>query len=148
MASRRRSATRCRVNSIISLIGVPGPNAPSAPTSRKRSATSGEMIPPDEHYHVLHAALAQRLNDAGGQRDDRARQDAQPEDVRVLLEHRFGQLIRPAAQTGVDHLHARVAKPARDHLDPAIVAVKADIAHDYAYLPASGLLRSVPDRLR
>ena len=62
----------------------------------------------------------------------RAGQDADADDVDVLLDRRLDDLLRRAMQAGVDDVHAGVAQRARDDLDAAVMAVEADLGDDDA----------------
>ena len=60
-----------------------------------------------------------------------ARQQADAEHVDVLLDRGLDNFLGRAVQAGIDHVHAGVAKGARDHLDPAIVSVEADLGEEH-----------------
>ena len=86
------------------------------------------------HNHIvprLMALLAQQLDDAPADRQVRAREDAEADDVGVLLGRRRDDLLGALAQPGVDHLEAGVAERPRDHLGAAVVPVEAGLRdHD------------------
>ncbi len=62
-----------------------------------------------DHEHVLRAVLAQSVEDSRHQRHVRTREDRDPDGVRILLDRGLDDLLRGLVQTGVDHLHARIA---------------------------------------
>ena len=62
----------------------------------------------------------------------RAGQDAQPDDVHVLLQRRFHNHARRLAYAGVDHFHAGVPQRARDYLRAAVVSVQAGLGYQHS----------------
>ena len=82
-------------------------------------------------------AVAQRLHDAREELHVRAGEDAQADDVDVLLQRGLGDHLRRLADAGVDDLHAGVAQGARDDLRAAVVAVEPGLGDEDADLVVS-----------
>ena len=61
----------------------------------------------------------------------RAREDADADDVDVLLDRRLDHLFRRAMETGVDDVHPSVPQRPRDDLDAAVVSVQPDLGDDH-----------------
>ena len=73
----------------------------------------------------------------------RAREQRQTDRVGVLLERRFGDLLRRLEQAGVDHLEPGVPQRPGDDLGAAIMAVQAGLGDDDA---VASLHRFLPPR--
>ena len=77
-------------------------------------------------------ALGEQLEHAREHRHVRAGQDADADDVDVLLDRGVDDFLRRAVQARVDDVHAGVAQRARDDLDAAVVAVEPDLGDEHA----------------
>ena len=69
-----------------------------------------------------------------------------PRDVDILLDRRAHHLVGGTVQTGIDHVHSGVAQRTRHHLDPAVVAVEADLRQQDADPAASSSRRPIERR--
>ena len=78
----------------------------------------------------------------------RAREDRDPDRVRVLLERGLDDLLRRLVEARVDDLHPGVAQRARDDLRTPVVAVQAGFRDDDTDLPGHGWLKYMEVRLR
>ena len=79
--------------------------------------------------------LAPQVHDPWDQGHVRPGEDRQANHVGILLDHRFGDLLRSLVEPRVDHLHAGVTQSAGDDLRPSVVTVEAGLGHDDADLP-------------
>src|SRR5262249_59290325 len=66
------------------------------------------------------------------------REDGDADSVRILLDRGLDDLLRGLVQTGVDHLHPRVAERSCDDLRAAVMTVEPGLRDDNADLPAHG----------
>ena len=62
----------------------------------------------------------------------RAGQDAEPDAVHVLLDGGIDDHLRRLSQTGIDDLHAGVAKCSCDYFRAAVMAVEARLGNQHA----------------
>ncbi|MQM40427.1 hypothetical protein KBTX_04484 [wastewater metagenome] len=60
-----------------------------------------------------------------------AREQADAEDVHVLLQGGIHDLLGGAVQAGVDDVHTRIPQGPGDDLHTAVVAVEADLGQEY-----------------
>src|SRR5258706_10877260 len=94
--------------------------------------------PADDHRN------ARAPRDLGGERQVRARQDREADQVHALLQSGVHDLVGSESNALVDDLHARVAGEYRDLLRAARVTVEAGLA-DEQLQPAAQLLRDLVD---
>src|SRR5439155_9928952 len=80
----------------------------------------------------------QAVEYARHERHVRAGQDRDADGVRVLLDRSLDDLLRRLVEACVDHLHARVAKRARDDLRTAVVPVETRLGDDDSDLARHG----------
>ena len=66
----------------------------------------------------------------------RAGQNADAENVDILLDRGLHQIFRRIVAPGIDHLHSRVSERHRDENDAAIVPAQAWLAHEHPYFPS------------
>ena len=85
-----------------------------------------------DHQDVVGAPLGEQLEDARKHRHVRAGQDADADDVDVLLDRGVDDLLRRAVETRIDDVHAGVAQAPRHDLDAAIVAVETHLGNEHA----------------
>ena len=125
-----------RTNLMMSSVEVPGPKIAWNPVFFSGSMSASGMMPPanSSTSSGVDLAVAQRLDDARKQLHVRAGEDAQADDVDVLLQRGLGDHLRRLADAGVDDLHAGVAQRARDDLGPAVVTVEAGLGDEDANL--------------
>src|SRR5262249_4954915 len=102
---------------------------------------------PDDDQHVVRAALAEQVEDAGHERHVGAREDRDPNRVGVLLDRGLDDLLGRLVEARVDHLHACVAQRAGDDLRAAVVPVEARLRDHDANLAGqqhTGVSRQTP----
>src|SRR5580658_1563054 len=88
----------------------------------------------DEHEHVVHFILLEKVHHA---RDDgvvRARQNREADHLDVFLHGRADDHLRSLAQAGVDDFHAGVAQGTGNYFRAAIMAVESGLGHQHADL--------------
>ncbi len=129
------TATAERRNSTISPVGAPGREDGGDTTCDQLGGIVGRDRSAHDDEHVVGLVRSQPLDDPRHEGHVRARQDRDPDGVGVLLDRRLDDLLGGLMETGVDHLHARVAQGAGDDLGPAIMAVEAGLRDHDAYLP-------------
>src|SRR5215470_16736742 len=61
-------------------------------------------------------------------------QNAQADRINVLLDGRLDDLLRRAVQSGVNHLHARIAQRSRHYFCSPVMAVQPRLADENPYL--------------
>ena len=83
-----------------------------------------------DHHGDVDAELADLLDDQRGQRHVGAGQHRQPDGVDVLVDGGRGDGLGRLEQAGVDDLEPGIAEDPGDDLDPAVVAVEADLGHE------------------
>src|SRR5262245_4255102 len=86
----------------------------------------------DHDVDVVGSGCAQGVHHLTGELDVRAAEDAQPDDVDVLLQRGGHDLLRPLPDAGVDDLAAGVAQGARDQLGAAVVPAQARLGDQHA----------------
>ena len=92
----------------------------------------------DQEHHVAFGTATpqpvalQRVNHARHKAQMRPRQDADADDVHVLLGRRRGHLVGGDPHSQVDNLHAGVAQRAGNDLDTAVMAVQAELGEEDA----------------
>ena len=132
-----RSATTRRIMSTIAAGGVSCSRMSLTPSAFSFGRSSSGITPPPTTRMSSASALLQQAHQAREHRHVRAGQDADADDVDVLLDRGLDDFFRRPVQSGVDDVHAGIAQRARDDLDAAIVAVEADLGDD----DANGLRR-------
>lgn len=79
---------------------------------------------------VVGALGSKELDDAGHKGHVRAGENRESNDVDVLLDGGFRDLLRRLAQAGVDDLHPMVAQRAGDDLDASVMTIEAGLGHE------------------
>src|SRR5581483_10740370 len=116
--------------------GGPGPEDRAEPHLLQRLdiGVRDDAAREQQHLPRVDVALLERIDHAREQLHVRAREDAQPDDVHVLLQRRLGDHLRRLADAGVDDLHPGIAERARDDLRAAVVAVEPRLGDEHAQL--------------
>ena len=86
-----------------------------------------------DHQDIVAPDLAQFLDDRGEEGEVRAGEDAQADNVHVLLQRRRDNHLRRLADAGVNDLHPRVAQCPYNHFRAAIVTIEARLGDENAY---------------
>src|SRR6266550_22037 len=86
------------------------------------AARDQDLVPPGLSEQLLHPRE---------QRHVRPGENRQPDDVRVFLDRRLGDLLGRLVQAGVDHFHSSVAQSGGDDLGDAVVAVEPGLRHEH-----------------
>ncbi len=108
----------------------------------------GDGSADQEHYVAVRSVAAkavsfQGIDHAGHEPHVGAGEDADADDVHVLLGGGSGHLVRRDPHAEVDDLHAGVAEGAGDDLDAAVMAVQAELGEeDAGWVEASILIHS------
>ena len=86
------------------------------------------MMPPTTTGTSVDAGFFQTRDDIGNERQVRAGQDRQSDDVRAFLCRRSGNAFGREADAVVDHSHAGIAGARRDLLGTIGVAIESRLA--------------------
>ena len=89
-------------------------------------------MPPTSTQHVVHVVLLEQVHHARHDGVVRAGEDAEADDVDVLLQRGGDDHLGRLAQAGVDDLHAGIAQRAGNDFGAAIVAVEAWLGNKYS----------------
>ncbi len=141
-----------RRKSTIVAVGAPGVKIAATPRSRSACASAVGIVPPSTTSTSSASASRSSSRMRGHERHVGAREDRDADRVRVLLHDGLGDLLGRLMQSRVDHLHARIAQRAGDHLGAAVVPVETRLGdhhpdrsfHDFSLrpdLPTSAGLR-------
>jgi len=117
----------CASSATTSSSGMSAVNTAATPISRSTSWSARGMVH-DEDLDVARLQRAQLRQHVGDQLLVAARQNAQAHRVHALIDRHLGDLQRGAAQSGVDHLGARIAQRQRDDLGANVVPVQSGLA--------------------
>ena len=120
-----RSSRAASSHSPIARRDEPGPKIIThALLSEHRDVTVGDHATPEDH-DVIESAVLQLSDDAREEGEMRARQQREPDAIRILLEDGLGDLFGSLMQPGVDDLEPMVPESSGDGLGTAIMTVKA-----------------------
>ena len=140
--AQARAAAPFSIDRMTSWVEAPGRKTSATPRLFSSGMSWAGMIPPTKTRDVVHAPLAQQLQHAPADGQVGAGEDAEADDVGVLLGGGRDDLLRALPQAGVDDLHARVAQRAGDHLGAAVVAVESRLGDAATRSASDGRARS------
>src|SRR5262249_23360660 len=120
-----------------------GRSPPPPPSSPPHPAPPGPPPPPHPPPPPLRPRPSPR---PPRQRHVSARQDAEADDVHVLLDGLLHDLLGRTLEPGVDDLHAGVAQRLRHHLGAAVVAVEPGLGDEDLHAATSSVTRRAVTR--
>ena len=125
-----RSSRAASSHSPIARRDEPGPKISLTPCSLSIATSPSGITPPPEDHDVIESAVLQLSDDAREEGEMRARQQREPDAIRILLEDGLGDLFGSLMQPGVDDLEPMVPESSGDGLGTAIMTVKARLRND------------------
>jgi hypothetical protein len=81
---------------------------------------------------MLQSILAEQFHQRRDKRHVGPAQEADSQPIGIFVEHRLDDRLNRLPESGVDHVKARVAQPARHDLNASIVSVQTDLRQDDA----------------
>ena len=78
-----------------------------------------------DDQHIVHAILMEKLDNFREQMPMGTRKDAHGNDIDILLQSSFGNLLRRLAKSRIDNLEASVTQRAGNNLGTTVMTIKA-----------------------